>query len=274
MFLLVSKSKNLLEKNHGSRLMVTFSSTSTKLMANMPGCCRFSRKSNSFCVSTTVALHQTSDSFIHAQMAKTGWKDRAPYMNSPETDALLSTAQGTNNYVDGKRPSLMLGVSSPTWFGSDSNALYSKDATFKVPDMPTGTTTDKLPEYTATEMDNLSGQYSHDIKTLVREKKISEEDAQPVNDAISAYKKEPTRDNFKALSILQFTAKETIPALNRALEGSDISEDNKKIINDALGEYRQNQSTENFANLLKAYEITQPIQPALAKNKSNKKPKR
>jgi len=83
--------------------------------------------------SATVALHQTSDSFISAQMAKSGWQDRAPYMSSPETEALLSTSQGTGNYVEGKRPSMVTGRSSPMLFGSNSDALYMKGAEFKVP---------------------------------------------------------------------------------------------------------------------------------------------
>ncbi|MFA5021445.1 MAG: hypothetical protein WC517_05335, partial [Patescibacteria group bacterium] len=67
-------------------------------------------------VRTTVALHQTSDSFINAQMAKSGWQDRAPYQSSPETEALIST-QVSSDYVQGVRPSMETGFSSPTWFG-------------------------------------------------------------------------------------------------------------------------------------------------------------
>ncbi len=82
-----------------------------------------------------VALHQTSDSYINAQMAKTGWQDRAPYMSSPEADALKSMV--TPQQVSGPdRPSLELGVSQP-WFslGSYSKMKYTGANEFVVPDM-------------------------------------------------------------------------------------------------------------------------------------------
>ncbi|MCX6770810.1 MAG: hypothetical protein NTX79_02030 [Candidatus Micrarchaeota archaeon] len=85
--------------------------------------------------SAIVALHQTSDSYLNAQMAKTGWQDRAPYMNSPESDMLISMIKPSQ--VSGtQRPSLELGI-APAWFslGSYSKMKYMADSKFEVKPM-------------------------------------------------------------------------------------------------------------------------------------------
>jgi len=79
---------------------------------------------------TSVALHQTSNSYLNSEMAKTGWQDRAPYQSSPESDALHGVRTPSNAH--GQRDTR--GLYSPTFnLKSYSKAKYAPSAKFEMP---------------------------------------------------------------------------------------------------------------------------------------------
>jgi hypothetical protein len=186
----------------------------------------------------TVALHQISDTYINAQMAKSGWRDKSPYGGAnpgwDERHALENNAQAKDFIEFGT-----LKVDRIDWDGVST---------------------------TPAQREALWTNWGKQIKQMAKSGDISDVDAKIAKDALEVYREEPTQVNFFILRIKQQTATETIPSITKSLNSGDLSEDDKKVINDALNAYREDPSLEKFAKLLKAYEIVQPKQNTAARS--------
>jgi len=205
-------------------------------------------------------------------MAKTGWQDRAPYQSSPETDALLST-QASSEYVQGARPSMTVGLSSPTWFGSNSDALYMKGAEFRVPELDL-TEGGKGFVYKETKLEktDIVKQYSYDINEAAKAGKKDDERVKDFQEKLKLFNKEPSDENLKALkevhdvmiqplstvetsvpeasmSKIRELGKNHISNLQDQIENGDLSDEEKKKAQNAIDDFKKSRTTNNFTKL-------------------------
>ncbi len=223
--------------------------------------------------SAIVGLHQTSDSYLSAQMAKTGWQDRAPYMSSPEADALKSmVTQETRAHVQGERPSLETGFSSALWFGSYSNALYMKGAEFKVPEVSWTNEAGYSLKQTKLERIDIAKQYSYDINETAKADKKDDAKVKGFQKKFKVFNKEPSDENLKALkemhdevtqplssveirvpeasmSQIRTLGKTHVLNLQNKINSGEVPKEQEEKVQEAITDFKKSKTTNNFFNL-------------------------
>ena len=197
-----------------------------------------------------VQTHQTSDSYLNAQMEKTGWRDRSPYRSIPMASSLNSLRVAG---VEGARP-FDSNLTFPAG-RSLSNSLYASGAEIKVPKYNPGMEGGLENPMTTMEKPIHAKEWVSDINQRLQQNKISIEDAAPVQVAYEAYKKDKTADNFEIMSKRTHAATKAIPELVEAVNSGKLDAEDTNAANAVIAQYRNVPSPGNSDQLLRAHII-------------------